>query len=232
MRRFHLALMFCAVFLSVVSTPAHAEFSWDWLDYLSGPGRFRGPAVDVRLVGFLEKPEAKTLVVGGIISACSFAPGERRRSSIDLNFGFMRAAGNPQFADGKEIKLRTLEPSFSWHVWGPLEMGTGASVYWFSSEGFPSFSRVALEPIRFDLRPGRLDDLWHPRTAFKNTNNNWWQEVLVLKLGWVVIPSGFEPNDFHATADKARRIPSEFVKTWGVFIDAEPIIRKIRGQWD
>lgn len=224
MRRLSVTLMFCALFLSVVSAPAHAAFSWDWIDQLSGPGPFYGPVFDWRLVCLTdnaEKPVKITTVAGIVGSACSYEKGEKRRASIDLNFGFLHAKDDARFADGKEIKLTTLEPTFSWHIWGPFEAGAGVGVYWLSAETFPSVARVMLEPIRFDLRPLRLND----------TQHDWWREVLTLRIGWVVIPSGFEPNDFNAAAGTARRIPSEVVRTWGVFIDGEPIIRKIRGQW-
>lgn len=231
MRRLCLPLMLCAVFLSVVSTPAHATYSWDWIDHLSGPGPFRGSVLDWRLVCLKEGKPVKIAIVGGIVgSACSYEKGEQRRASIDLNFGFLHAKGDARFADGKEIKLTTLEPTFSWRIWGPFEAGAGVGVYWFSAETFPSVSRVMLEPIRFDVRPLRLN-FNNPTKEFENEKNNWWQEILTLRAGWVVIPRGFEPNDFHAVSDAARRIPSEAVKTWGVFLDGEPIIRRIRCQW-
>lgn len=223
MRRVYVTLMFCAVFLSVGATPVHA-ISWQWIAELSGPGPFRGWALDWRLVCLTdkaEKPVKITTVTGIIGSACSYEKGEHRRASIDLNFGFLRAKGDARFADGKEIRLTTLEPAFSWHVWGPVEAGTGVGVYWFSSESFTTVNRVMLEPVRVDLRPLRLNEAQH----------DWWREVLTLRFGWIVIPGGFEPNDFHAAAGTARRITSEFVRTWSVFIDGEPIIRKIKGQW-
>src|ERR1700694_4624862 len=119
MRRLCLILMLCAVFLSVGATPARAEVSWDWINSLSGPGPFIGPSIDLRLVCLVEKPVAKALILGGIVSACSFEPGQRRRASIDLNVGFLHAKADPRFADGKEINLTKLEPTFSWHVFGP-----------------------------------------------------------------------------------------------------------------
>ena len=222
MRRLSMTLMIVAVFLSVASTPAQAAFSWNWVDHLSGPGPFYGPVFDWRLVCLTEKKPVKITTVAGIIgSACSYEKGEQRRASIDLNFGFLHAKGDARFADGTEIKLTTLEPTFSWHIWGPFEAGVGAGVYWFSANTFPSVSRVMLEPIRVDIRPLRL----------KESQHDWWAEVLVFRFGWVVIPGGFEPNDFRAAPGTARRIPSEAVRTWGLFIDGEPIVRKIRDQW-
>ena len=42
--------------------PANAHAWWGWLDDLSGPGRFRGPQFEFRLVCFGQESEAKRLV--------------------------------------------------------------------------------------------------------------------------------------------------------------------------
>lgn len=310
MRRFYLPLMFCTVFLSVVSTPAQAEFSWDWFDYLSGPGKFGGPMFSWRLVCLAERrpPDTKvrtrtetvtsvsgdttianttvtttfppglraatsrqpgpdgnattettdvttrvappprtpeeteavakaaeaaaaaaeqakagevrlTSLLGFAGSACSLKATEQSRAALDISFGLFHAT-DPNYAGGAKIGLTILEPSFSMHVWGPLDAGFGAGVAWFSSESFESFSRFIFEPARFDIRPAR----------WRESAHSLW-EIFVFRLGWIVIPRGFEPNDFHPTAGTARRIPSEAVFYYAALLDAEPLMRAIRHQW-
>ena len=216
-------LMLSLIVQAAAPVTAHAAWSWYWIDNWSGPGGFKGQQLEWRLVCVAKKSDGlETKFVPGIAgSGCLLEEGERRRASLDLKFGLFKANATPQYAGGKEIKLTVMEPSFSWHVWGPFDAGIGAGVSWFSSEGFESFSRVTLEPLRLDFRPFQADD----------SQKDWWRQVLVLRVGWVIIPRGFEANDFNATGTAARRIPSEGVFYKGIFLDSEPIIRRLLHRW-
>src|SRR5262249_46320276 len=60
MRTLKTTVGFLVLFVLLSPAPAHAW--WGWLDELSGPGRFRGPQFDFRLVCFGPSSEAKRLV--------------------------------------------------------------------------------------------------------------------------------------------------------------------------
>src|SRR6267142_1035934 len=60
MRTVKRALGFVAICL--VLAPAPAQAWWGWLDDLSGPGRFRGPLFEFRIICFGPESEAKRLV--------------------------------------------------------------------------------------------------------------------------------------------------------------------------
>jgi hypothetical protein len=73
-------LVLPTVFLLIAPAPAQAW--WAWLDDLSGPGKFRGPQFEFRLVCFGEESEAKRLVelytaAYSMTSKVASNPGER-----------------------------------------------------------------------------------------------------------------------------------------------------------
>jgi hypothetical protein len=242
MRRVRAALILGVLFQLMLPAPAHAWF--DWLDELSGPGKFKGWHLEARLVCFTEPATTTTTAAnekqgdlvdqnfsGGItFSACKVRPGETRRASIDLGFRLLRytddAASNA-FAGGNSISLSTFVPSFEWRVFtnpriDVVDAGVGAGVYWFTSlgslpGGFNSFSGVIVEPVRLDF---------HAPTVL--TRDHWWAAIPNLRFGLIVFPGGFDANAFGPllTGDKARRIDAEWLKNFGIFFDLEPIVRR------
>ncbi|MGH7486533.1 MAG: hypothetical protein ACREMY_13185, partial [bacterium] len=52
----------CLLFLFLLTAATPAQAWWGWLEELSGPGKFRGPQFEFRLVCFGEESEAKRLV--------------------------------------------------------------------------------------------------------------------------------------------------------------------------
>lgn len=233
MKRLGLVPLLCALFTTLTPSPAHA-ISWWKLEQLSGP-RFLGPTIDLRSVcwtevvkdqkGTGEAPvpkdgqpaaEAPALVKGqtqgAIFSFCDLQPSQRRRGSIDLNFGFLTSQPDKQFADGKRIYLITAGPSVAFHVAGPFELGAGVYVDAFFSGGLQTFSKIMLEPLRLDIRP----------LHWKVGNNAaWWQEVIVVRTGLLAFPTGFSASDLRA----ADRIPGEVKQYWAILIDTDPWIR-------
>jgi len=226
MRRLGLVLAMCSLF--VVSSPAPAwAVSWWALEKLSGP-KFKGPGFEARIWCFREPkdepkdtpkpPEgANMMAVPGIaVSLCNLKDGERRRGSVDVNVGWFHSQRDDQFAGGDEIKLILLESSFSAHAWGPVEVGVAFGMSWFSSESLESFRKFTLEPIRLDLRPIQ----WNEQ---RRKNKNVWGEAIVVRVGLISFPAGFEAADFNY-----KRIPGEAVPYYGLFLDAEPLLQRLR----
>src|ERR1700722_20631342 len=58
MRRARSALILTVLFGLMRPAPAHAW--WDWLDELSGPGKFKGWHLEARLVCFTERVSTQT----------------------------------------------------------------------------------------------------------------------------------------------------------------------------
>ena len=136
MRRLYLPLMFCAVFLSVVSTPARADFSWDWFDYLSGPGPWVGPNIQARVycsgVSFgdcmADHAAAKTLVLVDI--------GHQRTQPSDQHFSMVNS----------EVKImRRLLPM--------LDVGAGIGFLHFYGDGLAPFTDTPLIPVSVSVSP-------------------------------------------------------------------------------
>jgi hypothetical protein len=235
MKHLGLVPLLCSLFTTLTPSPAHA-ISWWKLEQLSGP-RFLGPTIDLRSICWTDK-FAKTdqsakadqpadrersfvegqVIRGGIFSFCKLQDTERRRGSIDLNFGFLTSEPDKQFADGKRIYLITAGPSVAFHVAGPFELGAGVYFDAFFSGGLQTFSKIMLEPIRLDIRP----------LHFSVRNDaKWWQEVVVVRTGLLAFPTGFAASDLGAVD----RIPGEVKQYWAILIDTDPWIRHKKGRW-
>src|SRR5690349_1044548 len=131
------------------------------------------------------------------------------RAAFDLGARFVWSDDNPHFAQGKRISLTTLEPSVAipltsnFDRWDILDYGFGVGVYWFSSEGFPSFNGAFLEPLRLDVR-----------LPVKNRLKS-----LVFRYGLLVFPGGFEADRFNPDAGFGERISRDWVHSFGVHVD-------------
>ena len=223
MRRLGLVLAMCSLFVVSSVVPARAV-SWWALEKLSGP-RFKGPGFEARIWCFREPKDTppplpagttEMMTPGLAVSLCNLKEGERRRGSVDVNVGWFHSQRDDQFASGHEIKLILLDASFSAHAWGPVEVGIALGISWFSSEGLESFRKFTLEPIRLDLRPIQ----WNEE---RRKNKNVWGEAIVVRVGLISFPAGFEAADFNY-----KRIPGEAVPYYGLFLDAEPLLQRLR----
>ena len=223
MRRLGIVLTMCGVFVASSPVPALAV-SWWALEKLSGP-KFKGPAFDARIWCFREPKEQihkegateeVRTIPGLAVSLCNLRDGERRRGSLDVNVGWFHSQRDEHFAGGNEIKLILLESSFSAHAWGPVEAGVAFGMSWFSSEGLESFRKFTLEPIRLDLRPIQWNET-------RRRDKDLWGEAIVVRVGFISFPAGFEAAEF-----KYKRIPGEAVFYYGLFLDAEPLLQRLR----
>jgi hypothetical protein len=236
MRRFAAVLFCCFVFQGVFPTPAQAW--WEFIEEWSAPGPFYGWTIDGRLVCFFSDvgpgadrkrgtpDDTGRVQFGGIVySACPIQKDQKRRAWIDLGMGFLWADHNPKYADGQRISLTTLEPSFSWRVienkdWDFFDYGVGAGIYWVSSVAFPAVRGTFLEPVRVDF---------HATTRMIGTDyKRWWLGIPVFRAGLLVFPAGHETTAFAARPDAAQRVSRDWVRTFGIFADLDPLINRIK----
>jgi hypothetical protein len=241
MRRVAIILLTCT--LGQMLAPAAAQ-AWilDWIDELSGPGPFRGMSFEWRLVCFSEPDPAQRDAVEetdevrlGTARALQFlGPGcffkqvpvtHRRRASINLKMGLLEAKRNdlsyalPE-AD-RDVKLTTLLPSVSWRPTRSLELTVGGGVFWFSGPQFASFHRVVLEPLRADVKP--LAAINQARGA----DPVWWDELVSLRGGFLIVPRGFDARDFGAIPGTFR-VSRDTLKSAAIFLDLDSLVMHLR----
>jgi hypothetical protein len=222
MRRLSVALICCVVLQAMLPTPALAW--WEKIEDWSGPGPFYGWTLSGRLVCFTSGTDGITHVTSGgvVFSACRL-DGRTRRASIDLGMRFLWADDDPRFANGQRISLTTLEPTFSWRViesdkWDFFDYGVGAGVYWVNSTEFPSVRGSFLEPVRLDF---------HATTKMLGADNKrWWLGLPVFRFGLLVFPAGHDTAAFAPSPGTARRISRDWVRSYGIFVDLEPLLNR------
>ena len=143
----------------------------------------------------------------------------------------------PGFANGQEIRLTTLMGEFSFRVFTDprfdvLDAGVGVGAYWFTSPGFDSFSGVVLQPGRLDFH---APTLWSTYRLMDRSGmrKNAVTEILrrvaavpTFRFSVMEFPSGFSPDAFAGTGGHHVQIPGELVKSWSVFLNFEPFLRK------
>jgi hypothetical protein len=228
MRRIALTLVSTALMLVALPSPAAAW--WEFLEELSGPGRFYGWDVDLRLFCLNDKfdparsgdqTERIGPTVGAVVSACRVRKGYARRMAVNVGARFMWADDNPRFANGQRISFTTLEPSVSFNLLSKypsrdfIDFGFGAGAYWFSSEEFPSFNGAFIEPIRLEF---------HTTTNMKQ-NNKWMAAVPAVRVGYLMFPAGFETASFAAAPGGPPRISRDWALNVGVFFDLEGLFQ-------
>ena len=152
---------------------------------------------------------------GLLYSACSLKPGERRRGSIDFGMRFVWAEDDVRFANKQRIGLTTAETIFAWSIvnnprWDVIDYGLGGGIYWIASTEFPSFRGGFLEPVRLDFHPPTRSRGW---------------KALIFRVGVLVFPGGFEPTAFAPAPGVGQRIPRDWVPTYAILADLEPLIR-------
>ena len=224
MRRILVATIWGLLLQLLLPSPALAW--WELLEELSGPGRFYGWDVDLRLFCINDKfdparagdpTERVGPTAGAIVSACRVKRGYARRMAVNLGARFLWADDNSRFANGQRISLTTLEPAVSFNLLSKypdrdfVDYGFGAGVYWFSSTEFPSFNGAFLEPVRIEF---------HPTTNMKQ-NHKWAAAIPVIRLWYLLFPAGFETASFAAGPEVPPRISRDWAFNLGLFFDLE-----------
>ena len=214
----------CIVLALVILLPVPAHAWWEYIEALSGPGKFYGWDIQIRLFCVVEADGGQTeriapSSIGVILSACTDARGRARRFSVDLGARFM-SAKDPEFANGQPIQLTTLSPAISmnllskWPKWDFIDYGFSGGAYWFSSTEFPSFSGAILEPVRFEF---------HPTTEMKKSK--WSAAVPVVRVGWIIFPGGFERSQFAPLNPLPARIARDKPFNLSIAFDLEALLR-------
>ena len=243
------AIGLCSLLLQVV-VPSQAHAWWDIIEQLSGPGRFYGWDMQVRLLCLVDtiKPPAdptqKPQVVatkfvipppiGIIISACqaesetkdekgNITEQKKRRLSVDLGARFVWAKDNPEFADGGRISLTTLEPSVSVPLLGKFERADILD-YGFGA-GVYWFSSTEFPSFNGAfLEPIRLE----LHAPFKWRVHGWSAAIPRARFGLMVFPAGFERAAFDATSPLPLRISRDWVKNFALDFDLEPLMKYLQ----
>jgi hypothetical protein len=170
-------------------------------------------------------------------------PNKQRRLAIDIGWSNLRASGSQSYT-GSPIHLNMLMASVSVRVlastkWDVLDVSAGAGPYWFTSappedasptpnpDGIPALNGVVVQPLRLTFH---VPSNWSSLPVQKDGKR--WLAVLgraaaIPSLSWglTVFPEGFEPGDFGAGEGAARRIPSEWLSTWYVSVNVQPLLR-------
>lgn len=208
--------------------PTSAFAWWEHIEKLSGPGPFKGWSFEARLVCFVDPTGTRASVearfpspLEAITASCKLDDPEVRRAAFDLHMRFVWSDNDARFANGQRIGLTTLAPSMSWNVipknsMDILDVGIAGGVFWFSSREFPSFSGAFIEPLRLDFH------------APSNLKGHLWS-VLIPRVRFALIgfPGGFEPDVFAPSPAAATRIPRDWVKNIGIFVDLDPLLRRL-----
>jgi hypothetical protein len=225
MRRVFTLFGFALLFVAI---PSRAHAWWEFIEEFSGPHRFWGPDIQLRLFCVVgpkdptqvdQRTKTQSAVpIGVILTLCKYdSSTEKPRLMFDLGARFLtsrryKGDTNPDFANGETIHFTTLEPALMFPLVSTpkerlrLDYGFGAGVYWFSSEGFQSFNGAFLEPVRFDLRI-KVSETWF--------------RAVVVRAGLLHFPAGFDPQAWAGGPDNGR-IAAEWVPTYSVSVDIIP----------
>jgi hypothetical protein len=145
--------------------------------------------------------------------------------SIVLNYRQLYAnwgkSTDTPFAPGNKITLRVIEPKFTWPLSGRfdfLEGQAGIGRYWFSSDGFDTFSGWIVEPVRFDVHfPARFGD-----------DRRWWVRGLTAvsySAGVILFPDGFPANAFNRAGATPSISGGEAIFEQGLVVNVGRLLR-------
>lgn len=177
--------------------------------------------------------QAEFLMAGGGpsgigLSLCSLDPATKTRSFLSANVGIAHNTtgfGNNKGADYLVDKLRMVTLGFSYHanVTRYLAIGSGAGLAIFSSDNqnHPTFQKLYVEPYIIDFKPART------------MSDAWWADIFAFRVNSMIFPTGFAPGSFRRSGANAPidsdRIPAELVRSVGLFIDLEPLLKRAHG---
>jgi hypothetical protein len=234
-----------AIVLLAVPAPSYAW--WEFLEEFSGPRKFYGWDIQMRVFCLVDTVEAQTVTrdgrtrtvkvvqkterqvpsaIGVLVSACKVERSpdhgkthHARRMSVDLGARFLHSE-DPRFANGERIDFTTLEPSISINLFSRWPSRD------FLDYGFGAgaywFSSTEFQSFNGAfLEPVRFE--FHTTTVMKQ--KAWASLVPSVRVAWLNFPAGFETASWAAGPGIAPRIRSDWVFNLGIFFDLEPLLR-------
>lgn len=239
-------LIGAAMVLLAVPAPSYAW--WEFLEEFSGPRKFYGWDIQMRVFCLVDTVQARQVTrdgvtktvkvventerqipsaIGVLLSTCNVrrSPEHRqthfaRRMSVDLGVRFLHSE-DPRFASGEQIDFTTLEPSISINLFS--RWPTRDFLDYGFGAGAYWFSSTEFPSFNGAfLEPIRFE--FHTTTAMKQ--KNWASFVPSVRVGWLNFPAGFETAAWAAAPGIAPRIGSDWVFNLGIFFDLEPLLRR------
>ena len=246
MRRIALTLVSTALMLVALPSPAAAW--WEFLEELSGPGRFYGWDIQLRVFCVVDKIPVKAdrtrdkdqevttekfapTSVGILTSTCKAeelkteeAPKlkYKQRIAVDLGMRFLWADDNPRFANGQRISLTMFHPSISMALLNRFDNWDIVSLGF----GGGAFWFSSTEFSSFNgtfLEPFRIE----LHAPFNWRRKTWSAAIPRVRSGYLVFPAGFDNARFAATADVPARISRDWVYNLAIDFDLSPLLRKL-----
>ena len=172
-----------------------------------------------------ERWKGHSVPSGYLVSVCGADALDRRKDFISFELGISRRDRKP----GNDVnRNRMYSYSVAYHrVLTPaLDVGFGIGAARFTSHTadgvkLEPFYKLMLQPVIVDVRPLAIGkDKYSPDA---------WEQLLYVRFGMTTFPQGFEAGKFGGTSPEYPKW--EFVRSVGVHVDFEPLIRKIRGRW-
>ena len=242
------ATTLCAVLLELaIPTPAHAW--WEYIEQLSGPGKFYGWDIQFRVYCVVEKvtntkkdgesnqvdeTQVKRFTPTSAGIVVSFCRGQKkevdaadadietyypRRLSVDIAARFL-SAKDGEFANGQPIDLTILEPSVSMNVLNHWPKWDFVDLG--AGAGAYWFASSEFPTFSgFILDPARIE--FHPTTAMKESK--WSAAFPLVRLSWPVFVTGFERAKFAPRTAVPLRIGRDAPFNLSLSFDLEALFR-------
>jgi hypothetical protein len=202
--------------LLVIMMPAPAHAWFGWLDNLSGPGPFVGDEIEIRLACFFGDGGGPSRVIPIVVeTGCLKGKSSHHRLSIDLIAGWYLAIANKNipYTDpnvNRRTGLINYGAVLSYSTKDQrIELKGGLERNYFYGPAFDNFTRLSV--VSF------ID--WKPFSyAKEDSNEKNWRDIVTLRLGALLFPSGFDSTDFGATQG-AFHTNHDFIKFVGLVFD-------------
>jgi hypothetical protein len=223
----------------VLLAPASSEaWIWRFIDELSGPGKFVGAELDMRLLCFPPpkgqtpkdrgSSDAKARGAGLVgVTPCIWpaeASKHEHRFSINLGVSASWAIDNPLLYErpdaSRRVVLVSAAPSVRWRMFPALEVGAGISIDAYDAAQTPVVWRWSVEFPQAVFKPGALVQKWAPKPGEVDL-----RQILGVEYVLIRTTRGFVAEDFGAIPGTFSVGP-EWRNSWAVVVDFAPFFRQ------